>query len=46
MSYGFLHGIEALGGRLGRDWQAVTPEQDWKLVHFFGYDNSFYHAVL
>ncbi|WP_405670582.1 class I tRNA ligase family protein [Streptomyces sp. NBC_01530] len=46
MSYGFLHGIEALGGRLGRDWQAVTPEQDWKFVHFFGYDNSFYHAVL
>ncbi|MFF7753122.1 class I tRNA ligase family protein [Streptomyces sp. NPDC007971] len=46
MSYGFLHGIEVLGGRLGRDWQAVTPEQDWKFVHFFGYDNSFYHAVL
>ncbi|WP_371593628.1 class I tRNA ligase family protein [Streptomyces virginiae] len=46
MSYGFLHGIEALGGRLGRDWRAVAPEQDWKLVHFFGYDNSFYHAVL
>ena len=46
MSYGFLHGIEALGGRLGRDWRAVSPEQDWKFVHFFGYDNSFYHAVL
>jgi methionyl-tRNA synthetase len=46
MSYGFLHGIEALGGRLGRDWRAAAPEQDWKLVHFFGYDNSFYHAVL
>ncbi|MEU4621953.1 class I tRNA ligase family protein [Actinoplanes sp. NPDC023801] len=46
MSYGFLHGIEALGGRLGRDWQAGTPEQDWKFVHFFGYDNSFYHAVV
>ncbi|MFI5551978.1 class I tRNA ligase family protein [Streptomyces sp. NPDC051738] len=46
MSYGFLHGIEALGGRLGRDWRAVAPEQDWKFVHFFGYDNSFYHAVL
>ena len=24
----------------------MTPEQDWKIVHFFGYDNSFYHAVL
>ncbi|HET9168894.1 MAG TPA: class I tRNA ligase family protein [Actinospica sp.] len=46
MSYGFLHGIEALGGRLGRDWRAVTPDQDWKVVHFFGYDNSFYHALL
>ncbi|MCX5386207.1 class I tRNA ligase family protein [Streptomyces sp. NBC_00083] len=46
MSYGFLHGIEALGGRLGRTWQAAAPEQDWKFVHFFGYDNSFYHAVL
>ncbi|MFG2977951.1 class I tRNA ligase family protein [Streptomyces sp. NPDC048331] len=46
MSYGFLHGIEALGGRLGRHWRAVAPEQDWKFVHFFGYDNSFYHAVL
>lgn len=46
MSYGFLHGVEALGGRLGRGWRAGTPEQDWKIVHFFGYDNSFYHAVL
>jgi methionyl-tRNA synthetase len=46
MSYGFLHGIEALGRRLGRDWRADTPDQDWKVVHFFGYDNTFYHAVL
>ncbi|MEW1547318.1 class I tRNA ligase family protein [Streptomyces tsukubensis] len=46
MSYGFLHGIEALGGRLGRDWRAAAPDGDWKIVHFFGYDNSFYHAVL
>ncbi|MGK5628517.1 class I tRNA ligase family protein [Streptomyces sp. URMC 123] len=46
MSYGFLHGIQALGRRLGRDWQASAPEEDWKIVHFFGYDNSFYHAVL
>lgn len=46
MSYGFLHGIEALGARLGRGWQAAVPEQDWKIVHFFGYDNSFYHAML
>lgn len=46
MSYGFLYGIEALGRRLGRDWRAAAPEQDWKIVHFFGYDNSFYHAIL
>jgi methionyl-tRNA synthetase len=46
MSYGFLHGIQQLGRRLGRDWQAAQPQQDWKIVHFFGYDNSFYHAIL
>ncbi|MFC6987373.1 class I tRNA ligase family protein [Streptomyces cirratus] len=46
MSYGFLHGIQSLGSRLGRDWRAADPAQDWKIVHFFGYDNSFYHAVL
>ncbi|UED86250.1 class I tRNA ligase family protein [Streptomyces profundus] len=46
MSYGFLHGIQALGARLGREWRAAAPEQDWKIVHFFGYDNSFYHSVL
>ncbi|GAA3440097.1 class I tRNA ligase family protein [Kutzneria kofuensis] len=46
MSYGFLHGIEALGRRIGVSWRADAPERDWKIVHFFGYDNSFYHAVL
>ncbi|WP_436775358.1 class I tRNA ligase family protein [Yinghuangia sp. YIM S09857] len=46
MSYGFLYGIQALGGRLGRDWRADEPGADWKIVHFFGYDNSFYHSVL
>jgi methionyl-tRNA synthetase len=46
MSYGFLHGIEALGRRLGADWRADTPRPDWKIVHFFGYDNTFYHAIL
>ncbi|MFF3557801.1 class I tRNA ligase family protein [Streptomyces tsukubensis] len=46
MSYGFLHGIEALGDRIGREWRAAAPDADWKIVHFFGYDNSFYHAVL
>ncbi|MEV7414916.1 class I tRNA ligase family protein [Streptomyces sp. NPDC089919] len=46
MSYGFLHGIQSLGSRLGRDWRAAEPAADWKIVHFFGYDNSFYHSVL
>ncbi|WP_179956744.1 class I tRNA ligase family protein [Amycolatopsis anabasis] len=46
MAYGFLHGIEALGRRLGRTWRADAPEQDWKFIHFFGYDNSFYHSIL
>ncbi|MEU5978352.1 class I tRNA ligase family protein [Streptomyces sp. NPDC047315] len=46
MSYGFLHGIQALGERLGESWSADRPEERWKIVHFFGYDNSFYHSVL
>ncbi|MET7906380.1 hypothetical protein ABZS86_35000 [Streptomyces sp. NPDC005355] len=37
MSYGFLHGIEVLGRRLGQPWQALEPQPDWKIVHFFGY---------
>ncbi|MFH9575367.1 class I tRNA ligase family protein [Streptomyces sp. NPDC017230] len=46
MAYGFLHGIQSLGRRLNRPWQARAPQDDWKIVHFFGYDNSFYHSVL
>ncbi|MFF1487485.1 class I tRNA ligase family protein [Streptomyces sp. NPDC058319] len=46
MAYGFLHGIQALGERDGEDWRALDPKPDWKIVHFFGYDNSFYHSVL
>jgi methionyl-tRNA synthetase len=46
MAYGFLHGIAALGERLGQDWYAGKPQPDWKIVHFFGFDNSFYHAIL
>ncbi|MGP8303456.1 class I tRNA ligase family protein [Streptomyces inhibens] len=46
MSYGFLHGIAELGARIGETWHADKPEQDWKIVHFFGYDNSFYHSIL
>lgn len=46
MAYGFLYGIAALGRRLGESWAADAPQPDWKIVHFFGYDNSFYHAIL
>lgn len=46
MAYGFLHGIGELGRRHGRDWSADSPQRDWKIVHFFGYDNSFYHTIL
>ncbi|SIT56023.1 hypothetical protein BQ8794_240230 [Mesorhizobium prunaredense] len=31
---------------LGRDWNAALPSNDWQIVHFFGFDNSFYHALL
>ncbi|MFD7507791.1 class I tRNA ligase family protein [Streptomyces sp. NPDC059853] len=46
MSFGFLHGVERLGRQLGEDWSALEPREEWKIVHFFGYDNSFYHGVL
>lgn len=46
MSYGFLHGIERLGAELGERWSREEPSRDWKIVHFFGYDNSFYHSIL
>lgn len=46
MAYGFLHGIEELGRSQGEDWSSDAPSQEWKIVHFFGYDNSFYHAIL
>ena len=31
---------------LGEDWRADAPEPDWKIVHFLGYDNTFYHSIL
>ncbi|WDV54284.1 class I tRNA ligase family protein [Streptomyces coeruleorubidus] len=46
MSHGFLHGIERLGAELGERWSKEVPSPDWKIVHFFGYDNSFYHSIL
>jgi methionyl-tRNA synthetase len=46
MAYGFLHGIGELGRRQGEDWTSDAPGQEWKIVHFFGYDNSFYHSIM
>lgn len=46
LAFGFLWGIESLGRRLGTGWRADTPRDDWKIVHFLGYDNTFYHSVL
>jgi methionyl-tRNA synthetase len=46
LAFGFIYGIEALGRKLGRDWSAADPQDDWKIVHFLGYDNTFYHSIL
>ncbi|RWI15740.1 class I tRNA ligase family protein [Mesorhizobium sp.] len=46
MAFGFLYKIQALARLLGRDWNAATPSNDWQIVHFFGFDNSFYHAII
>jgi methionyl-tRNA synthetase len=45
MAYRFLHGIESIGRKRGEAWSAEKPQQDWKIVHFLGFDNTFYHAV-
>lgn len=45
MAYRFLYGIEAIGRRVGESWSAEKPEADWKIVHFLGFDNSFYHGI-
>jgi len=45
MAYRFLHGIEAIGRKLGQDWRADQPQPDWKIVHFMGFDNTFYHTI-
>lgn len=46
LAYSFLHNIQLLGERLGEDWRADAPGQNWKIVHFLGYDNTFYHSIL
>jgi methionyl-tRNA synthetase len=46
LAFGFIYGIERLGRTLGEDWRASAPQDDWKIVHFLGYDNTFYHSIL
>jgi methionyl-tRNA synthetase len=46
LAFGFIYGIESLGRKLGTGWRADAPQSDWKIVHFLGYDNTFYHSVL
>ena len=46
LAFGFIYGIESLGRKLGIDWRAQAPQDDWKIVHFLGYDNTFYHSIL
>ncbi len=45
LAFGLLYGIEALGRTLGKDWSITDPQDDWKIVHFLGYDNTFYHSI-
>lgn len=45
LAFGFIYGIETLGRKLGKDWSASAPADDWKIVHFLGYDNTFYHSI-
>jgi methionyl-tRNA synthetase len=45
LAFGFIYGIQTLGRKLGKDWSASDPQDDWKIVHFLGYDNTFYHSI-
>jgi methionyl-tRNA synthetase len=45
MAFRFLYGIEAIGRREGESWRADAPQADWKIVHFLGFDNTFYHSI-
>lgn len=46
LAFGFIYGIDSLGRKLGTGWRADAPQDDWKIVHFLGYDNTFYHSIL
>ncbi len=45
LGFNFLHNIQKLGRKIGEDWRADAPQADWKIVHFLGYDNTFYHSM-
>ncbi len=45
LGFGFIYGIETLGRKLGKDWKVADPQDNWKIVHFLGYDNTFYHSI-
>jgi mannose-6-phosphate isomerase-like protein (cupin superfamily)/acyl carrier protein len=45
-AFDVLRGIEELGRRVGRDWRADVPRDDWKIVHFLGPDPSIAEPVL
>lgn len=44
MLYGFLYAIEKITHKQGKSWEKV--KDNCEIVHFFGYDNSFYYTVL
>ncbi|MCZ4093145.1 class I tRNA ligase family protein [Sinorhizobium psoraleae] len=46
MAFSFLYNIQTLARSQGRDWNAAIPSNDWQIVHFFGFDNSFSLALL
>ena len=46
VAYGFLHNIELLGRKLGIPWRADAPQDDWKIVHFIGYDINWVYNIL
>jgi methionyl-tRNA synthetase len=46
MVVGFLVGMTELSAREGLPWTPAEPPHNVSIVHFFGYDNAFYHTIL
>ena len=46
LAFNFLHSVEQLGRSIGEDWRADAPQAEWKIVHFLGPDNTFFHPIL